>query len=145
MHAMAPVMKNPRLLVVEDDRHIAEIVATVARETGYEVAVTSDGQLARALREDTPDVIVLDLLMPEKDGFETMQYLSQHCRHARVIILSGQGEPIRLMAERMAGALRLSVVENIGKPFRIAELRARLLAVRSAMDMGEVPYAGGKA
>jgi len=114
----------PRVLIVEDDPNVAEVVARYLQREGYEVETVSDGAvgLERALASP-PDLVVLDLMLPSVGGLEV-------CRRLRevfpvpVIMLTARGEE----ADRIAG-LELGADDYVAKPFSPRELTARVQAV----------------
>jgi DNA-binding response OmpR family regulator len=116
-----------RILILDDNADFANFVETVATGLGYDavVAITS-GAFRAAWLAETPDVIVLDIVMPQTDGIETIQWLVEQGCSARVIIVSGYS-PIYATAARAigehAGAMQISQMQ---KPIKLAELRARL-------------------
>jgi adenylate cyclase len=82
---------NPRVLVVEDDAHTRGLLARILREDGWEVAEAEDGRVAlERLPLVKPDVILLDLMMPEMDGFEFIDEIRRHeeTRHLPLIVLT---------------------------------------------------------
>ena len=113
-----------RILAVDDDRNNLKMIAFLLREEGYEVLTAEDGAAALALvTAEGPDLVILDMIMPEMDGFEV-------CRRIRltmdvpIIILSAKGET----ADRVAG-LELGADDYLPKPFEPSELLARVRAV----------------
>jgi DNA-binding response OmpR family regulator len=114
----------PRVLIVDDDANVAEVVARYLQREGYRVETVGDGALAlgRALA-DPPDLMVLDLMLPSLGGLEV-------CRQLRalvpvpVIMLTARGEE----ADRIAG-LELGADDYVAKPFSPRELTARVKAV----------------
>src|SRR5205807_10665851 len=113
-----------RVLVVEDDRTVSEVVARYLSREGYAVEEVADGSLAvdRALRS-LPDLVVVDLMIPGLDGLEV-------CRRLRlaapipVIMLTAKGDE----ADRIAG-LELGADDYVSKPFSPRELMARIRSV----------------
>ncbi|MEJ0010811.1 MAG: response regulator [Alphaproteobacteria bacterium] len=119
-----------RLLIVEDDASIAELVGTIARGAGFEVrAITSSHDIAALHDGFRPDVIVLDVLMPEMDGFDVLNYLHECDSDAKIVLLSGSSS-YREMAEKMAEAHGLRIAANLAKPFRAPSLRLALEGIR---------------
>lgn len=114
----------PRILVVEDDPTVSEVVTRYLEREGFVVEVAYDGAVAleRALA-DPPELVVLDLMIPSLDGFEV-------CRRLRatapvpVIMLTARGEE----ADRILG-LELGADDYVSKPFSPRELTARIKAV----------------
>jgi DNA-binding response OmpR family regulator len=113
-----------RVLVVEDDLTVSEVVTRYLEREGFVVEAAYDGEVAleRALA-DPPELVVLDLMIPSLDGFEV-------CRRLRasapvpVIMLTARGEE----ADRIAG-LELGADDYVSKPFSPRELTARVKAV----------------
>src|SRR5580658_9692323 len=113
-----------RVLIVEDDPNVAEVVARYLAREGYEVEIVADGALGleRALA-DLPELVVLDLMLPSLDGLEV-------CRRLRmvapvpVIMLTARDEE----GDRIAG-LELGADDYVAKPFSPRELAARVKAV----------------
>jgi two-component system response regulator MprA len=125
-----------RVLVVDDERPVREALERALRLEGYDVDLAADGGEALAqLAHASPDVIVLDVLMPEVDGLEV-------CRRLRS---AGDRTPILLLTARDAVSDRVEGLDAgaddyLVKPFALEELHARLRALlrRSANDSGTV-------
>jgi diguanylate cyclase (GGDEF)-like protein len=118
------------VLVIDDCTDIQRLLAAKLASAGYEVRTASSGSEGlESARADPPSLILLDLLMPGIDGFETLRELKEHptLMHTPVIVLSGCNDT----ADKVAG-LELGAVDYISKPFDAAELRAR---VRSALRL----------
>src|SRR5437879_2610432 len=115
-----------KVLVVDDEPTIAEVVSRYLERAGYEARVASSGEdaLAQSARE-RPDLVVLDLMLPGIDGLEVMRRLRQqdHGRTA-IILLTALGEE----SDRIVG-LRLGADDYVVKPFSPAELVARVDAL----------------
>ncbi len=124
-----------RLLIVEDDSSIAHLVCKAAEELGFETCVVKGLEFTAAYRDFKPDLIVLDLLMPEMDGFEVIKFLNACESKAKIILLSGTRDYYRQMAGHLGNAFRLNIIANIAKPFRLAELRHALQASMPAQDV----------
>ncbi len=115
-----------RLLIIEDDPRICEIVSRVARSADFEVRITdTPDDMAYQHEHFAPDVIVLDVLMPDMDGFDVLNYLHDQDSRAKIVLLSGS-HSYREMAEKMGTARGLSIAANLAKPFRIPSLRLAL-------------------
>ena len=117
-----------RLIVIDDDRAFGEFVNKVAAATGYAVTVAdSIGEFRRALGENPPAVIVMDLQMPEVDGFELLRELSEKQSKAKLIMVSGVADPRTLeTARRFGRELGLAMAGVMAKPIRAADLKAML-------------------
>ncbi|NUQ38954.1 MAG: response regulator transcription factor [Caldilineales bacterium] len=113
-----------RILVVDDDPPSVKMTAFLLREEGYEVLAANNGRDAlRLIDREQPDLVLLDVMMPGLDGFETLREIRM--RYALpVIFLSAKGET----ADRVAG-LERGADDYLAKPFEPAELLARVKAV----------------
>lgn len=108
------------IIVVDDDKEIREIITFVLARSGFEVAVASDGRhLQHLLAEQTPDLIILDVMMPELDGYQIFSALRNDpsTRHIPVVIMTAHSENIY---ERIS--LDLGAAEHVTKPFHPLEL-----------------------
>ncbi|ATB45757.1 response regulator transcription factor [Corallococcus macrosporus] len=117
--------KTRRILVVEDDLSILTGLSMNLRFEGYEVLQAQDGRtgLARAL-DESPDLVVLDVMLPELNGFEVLKELRQRGRDTPVVVLSAKGlEPDKILG------LNLGADDYVVKPFGLQELLARIKAV----------------
>ncbi len=115
-----------RLLVVDDDDGVADLIHRVAEGVGFEVrSVRNGASFKLAYDEFRPHGVVLDVLMPDMDGLELITYLAERKCEAGIIIISG-GEELRGMAMRLGEARGLKIVASMAKPLRVAELRVQL-------------------
>jgi two-component system chemotaxis response regulator CheY len=113
-----------RLLAVDDNLDSAELVARVGTKCGYESRPISDTrQLSDLLQTWTPDVISLDLCMPEEDGIVVLSTLEQAGFAGHVLIISGQDSWLRQSASRLAAARGLKVSADFSKPLDLAAFR----------------------
>ncbi|MHB9154948.1 MAG: response regulator transcription factor [Endomicrobiales bacterium] len=114
-----------RILIVEDEQDVIAVLRMKLEEEGYLVAEAHDGLegLAR-IREEIPDLIVLDIMMPGLDGYSVNLRLKDDPRTARipVIVMTGKGHMQELLKIRD----ELSVTEYLEKPFRIALLLEKI-------------------
>ncbi len=114
-----------RILIVEDDRDLAFGLSDDLQVEGYEVEVVSDGESAiKRAREDQWDLILLDIMLPHKDGFEVCRHLRRSGIRTPIIMLTARAQE----AEKILG-LELGADDYITKPFNPRELRARVKAV----------------
>ena len=120
-----------RILVVDDEPTIAEVVGRYLEREGYEVHTAADGPSAvQAAGEHRPDLIVLDLMLPGIDGLEVMRRVRDgRDRRPAIILLTAKGEE----NDRIVG-LRLGADDYVVKPFSPAELVARVDAVLRRVD-----------
>jgi DNA-binding response OmpR family regulator len=114
-----------KILVIEDEPGIAFSLETDLQTEGYEVAVVGDGALAvpRALSQPF-DLILLDVTLPNKDGFEVCRELRHHGMKTPIILLTAKTHE----AEKVLG-LELGADDYVTKPFSPRELRARIRAM----------------
>lgn len=113
-----------RLLIVDDEPAIAEVIESVAASRGYEVTTTGDAEAFIAAAALAPDVIVLDLSLPDTDGVELLRLLAESKCRARILIVSGFDERVLETSGRLGAALGLDVAGTLNKPIRVAELRS---------------------
>ena len=124
MEAM-PEAAMPRILIVDDDRALCALLADYLQREGFAVDVAHDGESALAqLRQPAlrPDLLILDVMMPGRDGLETLRELRMQHR-LPVIMLSAKGEPV----DRVIG-LELGADDYLAKPCLPRELLARVRA-----------------
>ena len=117
--------KPLRILVVEDALAILTGLSMNLRFEGYEILQAQDGRqgLARAL-DEAPDLVVLDLMLPELNGYEVLKELRQRGRDTPVVVLSAKGGE----HDKILG-LNLGADDYVVKPFGLQELLARIKAV----------------
>jgi DNA-binding response OmpR family regulator len=118
-------MKSPRIVLVEDESAIRRGVADALRVSGYEVIEASDGErgLSEASQTDV-DLVLLDLMLPRKDGLVVLRELRQLRPAVPVIILTAKGTE----DDRVKG-LKMGADDYVVKPFSARELLARVEAV----------------
>jgi DNA-binding response OmpR family regulator len=123
-----------RILIVEDNADLAAGIEYNLGLEGYETRIADDGRRALAMAEEwTPDVILLDLMLPELDGYQVLQALRSRGDQTPVVILTARAEE----ADKVRG-FRLDADQYVTKPFGVLELleRVRALLRRSARDSG---------
>ena len=115
---------DKRVLIVDDDKKLRELLTEYLEEFGFQVSTRSDGRrILSAIKTETPDIIILDIMMPHKDGFEILREI-QTAFSVPVIMLTARGED----ADRIVG-LELGADDYLSKPFNPRELLARIRAV----------------
>src|SRR3970282_2154388 len=113
------------ILVVEDERRLAQVVRRVLEEEGHTVDVASDGEEGLAMATDgSHDVIVLDILLPAMDGFEVCRTLRRNRVDTPLLLLP----PLDSIDDRGRG-LDAGADDSLPKPFAFQELLARLRAL----------------
>jgi DNA-binding response OmpR family regulator len=121
-----------RLLVIEDENLIARFVSRGLQAEGYTTAVAPDGETAcRLLHEAEWDLVILDLLLPARSGFEVLEELSAAANQVPVLVLSA-----RRSVDVKVAALDAGATDFLAKPFALDELLAR---VRALLRRGRAP------
>jgi two-component system OmpR family response regulator len=123
--ANEPAPAEARLLVVDDEPNIVELLSASLRFAGFEVVTATNGQQALTLAGSyQPDLIVLDVMMPGIDGFEVVRRMRESEQRIPVLFLTA-----RDATEDKIGGLSLGADDYITKPFSLEELIARIRAV----------------
>lgn len=124
-------MPKPKVLIVEDDRHLSQLIQYNFEKSGFRcIAVTSAEEGLRSLEQGTVDLILLDIMLPEMDGFEFCRRIKQDHKRSQIaiIMLTAKSEEI----DRIVG-FELGVDDFVPKPFSIREL---ILRAKSVLKRG---------
>jgi DNA-binding response OmpR family regulator len=117
-------MKGKRILIVEDEPNIAEVVSLYLTRAEFQVRIAKDGMAAMQLLEDQiPDLVILDIMLPEVDGFAITRWLRERS-NVPIIMLTARRDEI----DRITG-LELGADDYVVKPFSPQELVSRVRAV----------------
>jgi two-component system KDP operon response regulator KdpE len=112
-----------RVLIVEDDPNIVDLIRANLAVRGFDTLVSFDGSKALALLEtEEPDMVLLDLMLPEVDGFELCRQIRERSNVAIIVVSARGGERDKVTA------LNMGADDYMTKPFGIEELLARILA-----------------
>ena len=112
-----------RALVVEDDPNIVDLIRSNLSVRGFDTVVSVDGVRALQLLEtETPDIVLLDLMLPEVDGFELCRQIREQSAVAIIVVSARGGERDKVTA------LNMGADDYMTKPFSIEELLARITA-----------------
>ena len=123
-----------RILIADDELGIREIVRKYGEFEGFEVLEAKNGEEAvEVCRKDTPDVVILDVMMPKKDGFSVLSEIRTFS-DCSVIILSARGEEY----DRLRG-FELGADDYVVKPFSPRELMMRVKVAVARSERGSVP------
>jgi DNA-binding NtrC family response regulator len=107
-----------RLLIVDDEDDLRDLLSQVLTKTGYDIATASDGEKAiELLYANTFDVVLLDIQMPKLNGIEVLKYISQHTPHTKVIMITGYADLKNAMEAREYGAR-----DFISKPYKLDDV-----------------------
>ena len=122
---MFAVVQASKILIIEDSAEVVSLLERVLGEQGYDVTAAMDGEsgLARAL-EQQPDLVILDLGLPGRDGIQVAIELRRRGLTAPVLMLTARGA----VADRVSG-LEAGADDYLGKPFDAEELLARVRAL----------------
>src|SRR6266487_3187158 len=111
-----------RVLVVDDEPTLAEVLASVLRYEGWDVRTAGDGSTAvRTARDFQPDAVVLDIMLPDFDGLEVLRRLRANSPHVCVLFLTARDA----VEDRIAG-ITAGGDDYVTKPFSLEEVLARL-------------------
>ncbi|MEL6221195.1 MAG: response regulator transcription factor [Cyanobacteria bacterium J06627_8] len=120
---------NRKILVVDDENAIRQILATRLSMGGYDVVVAANGEEAlQVFAQEEPDLVVLDVMMPKLDGYSVCQELRKKT-DVPIIMLTALGE----IADRITG-LEMGADDYLAKPFSPKELEARIKAILRRVD-----------
>ncbi|MBW2108509.1 MAG: response regulator [Deltaproteobacteria bacterium] len=120
-----------KVLIIDDDVQILRALRALLEREGYEVLVTIDGTTgSRLCKEEAVDVVITDILMPEKDGLELIIELRRDCPGVKIVAMSGGGGGLG-QEDLLYMARGLGASDVLCKPFSVAEV---LRAVRKAFE-----------
>lgn len=123
-----------RMLVADDDRALGAFLARGLEQDGHDVTLATDGEMAiESVRRDIPDIAVLDLNLPRRDGAEVLEFVRSLTQDLPVLILTARQEP-----ETRLQCLEMGADDFMQKPFSFAELRARCRALLRRRSPGLV-------
>lgn len=127
-------MKQPRLLLIDDEPSLAQFLASAAAETGFDPVITGrDDEFRQAFLEQAPDMVALDLGMPGMDGVELIRFLAEQDFRAPVLIVSGFDRRVLESAFRLGAALGLTMVGPVEKPVRFEVLEDVLSRLKATL------------
>ena len=129
---MSLTREKPRLLAIDDHPDSAELITRVATGLGYEArSSTRPDATRKTLTAWSPDVVTLDLCMPEEDGFGVFSLLEEQGFAGRIVIVSGHDEWLRRSATRLGSARGLNIVGSLPKPVDLRKLRELLSGLQA--------------
>jgi DNA-binding response OmpR family regulator len=122
-------MVDKRLLVIDDEPGFGAFVRQVAEGEGFAVCVTTRAdEFKEALATFAPTLVLLDVVMPDVEGFELLQYLADANWVGPVVVISGYNPDYLRLAKALGGSRGLPSVTTLAKPIHARELRAALAA-----------------
>ncbi|MBI4338138.1 MAG: response regulator transcription factor [Chloroflexi bacterium] len=134
-------MPGQRVLIVEDEENLLQALKYNFQREGYQVLTAADGEQGLAsARETSPDLVILDVMLPKLDGFEVCRILRRET-NVPILVLTAKGEEV----DRVVG-LELGADDYVTKPFSMRELlaRARAMLRRSRMASEASPSPRGE-
>ena len=127
-------MDKPRILIVDDDENIAELISLYLNKECFDTEIAGDGETALTLVDSyDPDLILLDIMLPGMDGYEVCQQI-RRTKETPIIMLSAKGE----VFDKVLG-LKMGADDYIIKPFDSNEMVARVRAVLRRTQRTEEP------
>ncbi len=129
-----------RVLVVDDEPHVRHLLRQMMEQCGYDVAEAVDGRDAiRQLSDRAFDLVIADIVMPERDGLEVIMFLKKEQPHVKIIAISVPGNELFLTSAKGLGAARV-----FQKPFELAEVAsaAEELLLQSQVSRSAPPITG---
>jgi CheY-like chemotaxis protein len=108
-----------KILIIDDDKMVRTLISRMLSRGGHDVIEAADGAFGVELfQRHSPSLVITDLLMPEKEGFETIRELKGRAPHVPIVAISGRGLPYLSMARK------LGADQTLAKPFREGDLLA---------------------
>jgi CheY-like chemotaxis protein len=113
-----------RILIVDDQRELADMLSTALSDEGYDVSVCNDGSEAvQCVKTEQPDALILDIMMPETDGFEVLRQLRNDPAGRRLpVILMSAAWRAHEKQRQIGTTLDIAPTIVLPKPFELAEL-----------------------
>src|SRR5712671_4174374 len=128
---------NPKILVIDDDPRLRDLLVRYLTEQGFQVQALADARdLDKKLQRDPPHLLVLDLMLPGEDGLAVCRRLRASGETVPVIMLTAKGEDV----DRIVG-LEMGADDYLAKPFNPRELVARIHAVLRRQSPAQTPGA----
>ena len=130
---MTEVTSGRRLLAIDDNADSAELIARVAGKCGYQAQSMSDTRTLNSVLESwSPQVLTLDLCMPQEDGIALISSIKASGFSGALIIISGQDDWLRRAAVKLAVARGIDVVHDLSKPIDVKTLKYLLTKLDAA-------------
>lgn len=126
-------MDRPRILLVDDEQHIVDVVVYVLEESSFDVVTALDGDTGlRIFKDQRPDLVVLDLMLPGIPGLELFRQMRQFRPQVPIVMLTSRSDEL----DRVLG-LEMGADDYVTKPFSARELAARVKAVLRRTQRGQ--------
>ena len=120
-------MTEKHLLIMDDERDFCDFVGHIGESLAYQVTKVTDSRKFKvAYRETNPDMIVIDMVMPELDGFDLVNWLVDQKTEAKLLIITGHNPLYAKAAQMQSTAKGVRQVKAFTKPVSVSTLRAAL-------------------
>src|SRR6185312_4815835 len=124
-HPTEPGERKVSLLVVEDDENISSAISEYFSRAGYNVKTVEDGLMGvKTAMDESPDAVVLDIMLPKMDGLAVCRELREKANHVPILMLTAKDDVV----DKVLG-LEMGADDYITKPFSLRELEARIKSV----------------
>jgi two-component system phosphate regulon response regulator PhoB len=130
-------MARPRILIIEDERGLTEVLAYNLQREGYDTIIAHDGQEGlRKAQMQLPDIVLLDLMLPGLDGLDVCRELraGERTRHMPILMLTAKAEE----TDQIVG-FSMGADDYVTKPFNVKVLLQRIKALQRRVDVGTEP------
>jgi len=128
------MINKRRILVVDDEPDIGAFICDVAINVGFEATTTHQPNNFEQLYSNDFDIIILDLMMPERDGIELLRFMASQAATAKIVLMSGYDSSVLHSAQKLALEQGLNVVQTLTKPIFYEDLEALLINLQSSLD-----------
>jgi two-component system KDP operon response regulator KdpE len=134
MATMSNTVVTTKVLIIEDDPNIVDLIRSNLAVRGFDTVVSAGSRVLALLESEQPDMVLLDLMLPEVDGFELCRQIRERSSVAIIVVSARGGERDKVTA------LNMGADDYMTKPFGIEELLARILAtLRRTRPAAEAP------
>ena len=128
---------KPLVLVVDDRKDVATTLAALCRSVGFRAEAASEGAPMRVLLERYhPDCLIVDIMMPDEDGYEALKEIAAFDPGIAVLLVTGYGDTWLRMGVTLGRAQGLQLVQAASKPVRADDIRSFLAAVAARRAAG---------
>ena len=124
--ALPSVGAKRRVVIIDDEEAVAEILARMVKSLGFEVSISTDARLIHTFELKTFDVVFVDVLMPHVSGLEVLEKLARQKAKSSIVLMSGHLDRLE-EAEKLARKLGLNLIGALEKPFQLEDLKDVLL------------------
>ena len=124
--ALPSVGAKRRVVIIDDEAAVAEILAKMVKSLGFDATVSTDARSSYTFELKTSDVVFVDVLMPHVSGLEVLEKLARQKAKSSIVLMSGHLDRLE-EAEKLARKLGLNLIGALEKPFQLEDLKDVLL------------------